>query len=108
VGFSNPNLNGKAPLRVQPEVGEWGPLDVTSARTKSRRRALMPLLFLTMVLAVVALGTFLYWEVQTGEMSAPASIIVSIGKFALPALFLVSLVLTILVWIKGDPTVKEN
>lgn len=101
--FSDPDLNGNVPLRVQPEVGEWGPLEVTSARTKSRRRALMPLAFLTVVCAVVALGRHMFLELQTGPMSPPAEIIVNIGMWVLPILFVLSLTATILVWILGDP-----
>lgn len=106
--FSNPDLNGKVPLRVQPEVGEWGPLQVTTARTRSRHRALMPLLFLTIVCGLVRLGWHFFVELQTGEMSPVAAVIVNIGQYALPALLAISLALTIIVWIKGDPTVKAG
>jgi len=107
VILSRPNLNGRTPLRVQPEVGEWGPTQVTSARTRTRHRALAPLVFLTVLCGLVALGSFLFWQVQTGPMSPAAAIIVAIGVWVLPALLLLSLVATVLVWILGDPTARQ-
>lgn len=103
VVFSDPNLNGTAPLRVQPQVGEWGPHEVVTARTKLRQRALMPLLFTGVLSALVALGTFMFLQLQTGPMSPPAAVIVSIGVWVVPIVFIASLVLAVVVWIVGRP-----
>lgn len=101
--FSKPNLNATVPLRVQPEVGEWGPGEVVTARSKVRRRALAPLVFMTVVMATLSLGTWLFWQLQTGPISAPGQIVVAIGKFVVPIVFLASLATTIVVWILGRP-----
>ncbi|HIT77046.1 MAG TPA: hypothetical protein IAA98_15820 [Candidatus Avipropionibacterium avicola] len=103
MALSNPNLNGTTPLRVQPQVGEWGPREVVTARTKLRQRALMPLLVTAVLCGLVALGTFMFLQLQTGPMSRPAEIIVSIGVWVLPILLVASLVLAVVVWIIGRP-----
>ena len=36
--FSNLNLHGATPPRVQPALGEWGPLKVPSTKQKKRMR----------------------------------------------------------------------
>lgn len=107
--FSNPNLNARSgadvpvPLRVQPAVGEWGPGEVVTARTRVRRRALAPLVLMTVVMAILTLGTWLFWQLQTGPISAEGAIVVAIGKFVVPIIFVASLVTTIVVWILGRP-----
>lgn len=56
---SDLNLNAGAPPRVQPRLGEWGPLDVPATRKKKRMRWWVGLAFVV-VLAVL----FLYgWYV---------------------------------------------
>ena len=39
-GFSDLNINGNNPVRVQPESDEWGPKRVPSVSQKKRARAL--------------------------------------------------------------------
>lgn len=101
--FSKPNLNASAPLRVQPEVGEWGPQEVVTARSKLRHRALAPLIFMTVVMATLSLGTWLFWQLQTGPISEPGLVVVAIGKFVVPIIFLASLATAVVVWILGRP-----
>ena len=58
--FSNLNLNGAAPPRVQPTLGDWGPEQVPSTRSKKRQRIYVPLVLLAVLLAIFALGWFVY------------------------------------------------
>jgi type VI protein secretion system component VasF len=58
--FSDLNLNGEAPVRVRPEVGEWGPPDVISTASKKRQRIFVVLAFVAAVVAVCLLGWFWY------------------------------------------------
>lgn len=101
--FSNPDLNGSTPLRTQPGVGEWGPSEVITARAKIRHRALTPLVFMTVVMGLLALGTWMFWQVQTGPISEPGQVVVDIGKIVVPIVFVASLVTTLVVWVLGRP-----
>ena len=44
--FSNLNLNGSTPPRVQPAIGEWGPAQLPSTRAKKRMRIWVGLVLL--------------------------------------------------------------
>ena len=107
--FSDPNLSARdgdavpVPLRVQPGIGEWGPEEVVTARARVRRRALAPLAFMTVVMAILTLGTWLFWQLQTGPISEGGAVVVAIGKFVVPIIFVASLVTTVVVWILGRP-----
>lgn len=107
MAFSKVSLNGDSPLRIQPQIGEWGPQQVVSARTKLRQRALMPLLLTGVLAALCGLGTFMFVQLQTGEMSRPAQVIVGIGTWAVPILLVLSLVLAVVVWITGRPQLAD-
>jgi len=58
--FSNLNLNGAAPPRVQPTLGDWGPEQVPSTRSKKRQRIFVPVVLFVVLLAIFALGWFVY------------------------------------------------
>jgi hypothetical protein len=64
--FSNLNLNGSTPPRVQPRLGEWGPELVPSTRQKKRMRIWVGLVLLGAMLAIVALGWYVY-HAMTGS-----------------------------------------
>ena len=55
---SDLNLNVGAPPRVRPQMGEWGPLEVPSTRTKRRERWWA---ILAVVAAVAAVSGYGYW-----------------------------------------------
>ncbi len=55
---SDLNLNVGAPPRVRPQLGEWGPLDVPSTRTKRRMRWWA---ILAVFLATAAVSAYGYW-----------------------------------------------
>ncbi|MEL4357924.1 MULTISPECIES: hypothetical protein [unclassified Luteococcus] len=59
-GFSNLNLNGNAPARVQPKVGEWGPERVPTTQAKKRLRIWVSLAFIGAVAALCGLGWYFY------------------------------------------------
>ena len=53
--FSDLKLDGDAPVRAQPAVGEWGPVEVPTTAKKKRGRALAAVVFVfALVLLVVA------------------------------------------------------
>jgi len=56
--FSDLKLDGDAPVRAQPVVGEWGPVDVTSTAAKKRGRVLAVLLFVAALVVLVVAGFF--------------------------------------------------
>ena len=64
--FSNLNLNGSAPPRVQPALGEWGPLRVPSTRQKKRMRIWVGPVLLGTMLACFLLGWYVYY-LMTGS-----------------------------------------
>ncbi|MEL4504595.1 hypothetical protein AAEX63_05735 [Luteococcus sp. H138] len=59
-GFSDLNLNGTAPARVQPKVGEWGPERVPTTQAKRRLRIWVSLAFIAVVAALCGLGWYFY------------------------------------------------
>jgi hypothetical protein len=64
--FSNLNLNGATPPRVQPAVGEWGPAKVPTTRQKKRMRIWVGLALLGGMLAIFLLGWYVY-HAMTGS-----------------------------------------
>ena len=58
--FSNLNLNGRTPLRVQPKVGIWGPEGVPTTRAKKRMRIWVSLAFVLAVAVITFLGYTFY------------------------------------------------
>nr|WP_245569933.1 hypothetical protein [Acidipropionibacterium thoenii] len=56
--FTDLNLNGRTPVRVQPKIGEWGPAGVPSTRAKRIQRIIAPIAF---VLVMAALGALFYY-----------------------------------------------
>lgn len=64
--FSNLNLNGATPPRVQPRLGEWGPELVPSTRQKRRMRIWVGLALLGGMLALFGLGWYVY-HAMTGS-----------------------------------------
>ncbi len=73
--FSNLNLNGPTPARVQPVLGEWGPSTVPTTRQKKRMRIWVGLALLAGMIAIFLLGWFVYhamtgsWGFGIGEES---------------------------------------
>jgi hypothetical protein len=59
--FSNLNLNGHTPLRVQPTIGEWGPEEVPTTKKKKRMRIYVALALPVTMLACFILGWFVYF-----------------------------------------------
>ena len=64
--FSNLNLHGATPPRVQPSVGEWGPLKVPSTKHKKRMRIWVSLALLGSLIAIFLLGWYVYYA-MTGS-----------------------------------------
>ncbi len=64
--FSNLNLNGPTPPRVQPKLGEWGPEQVQSTRQKKRMRIWVGLALLGAMIAIFLLGWYVY-HAMTGS-----------------------------------------
>lgn len=58
--FTDLNLSAGTPARVQPKIGEWGPLLVPTTRSKKRMRIWVSLAFVLVLTALVALGYFFY------------------------------------------------
>ena len=65
--FSNLNLNGPTPPRVQPVLGEWGPANVPTTKQKRRMRIWVGLALLGAMIAVFLLGWYVYY-VMTGNI----------------------------------------
>ncbi len=63
--FSDLKLDGDAPVRARPEVGEWGPMEVASTAAKKRGRLVVPLLFVV-ALVVLAVAVFFWFKVVHG------------------------------------------
>lgn len=57
---SNLNLNVGAPPRVQPRIGEWGPVDVPATRQKKRMRWWTVLALVLVTAAVCGYGYWMY------------------------------------------------
>jgi hypothetical protein len=64
--FSNLNLHGSTPPRVQPNLGEWGPEKVPSTRQKKRMRIWVSLALLGGLLVIFLFGWYVYY-VMTGS-----------------------------------------
>ena len=64
--FSNLNLNGATPPRVQPKIGEWGPVKVPSTKQKKRMRIWVGLVLLAAMIAIFLLGWYVY-HAMTGS-----------------------------------------
>lgn len=58
--FSNLNLNGRSPARVQPKVGEWGPQLVPTTAAKMRMRIWASLALVLGIAALFGLGYYFY------------------------------------------------
>lgn len=63
--FSDLNLNGDTPVRVQPRVGEWEPHRVPGTAEKKKARVKVAIAFALTVVALFLLGNFFY-EVLMG------------------------------------------
>lgn len=59
--FSDLNLNGHTPPRVQPEVGEWGPEKVPTTKQKKRMRIYVSIALPVAMLACFLLGWYVYY-----------------------------------------------
>lgn len=66
--FSNLSLDGDAPIRVRPEIGEWGPERVILTRQKKRQRVWVGAAYVAAVTALFVVGYFFYL-VLTGQLS---------------------------------------
>ena len=64
--FSDLNLNGATPPRVQPKIGEWGPAKVPSTKQKKRMRIWVGLVLLGAMIAIFLLGWYVY-HAMTGS-----------------------------------------
>ena len=64
--FSNLNLNGPTPPRVQPVLGEWGPVKVPTTKQKKRMRIWVGLVLLAAMIAIFLLGWGVYY-LMTGS-----------------------------------------
>jgi NhaP-type Na+/H+ or K+/H+ antiporter len=65
--FSNLNLHGGTPPRVQPTIGEWGPVKVPSTKQKRRMRIWVTLALLGALIATFLLGWYVYY-LMTGSL----------------------------------------
>ena len=57
---SDLNLNGTAPLRAQPRVGEWGPKLLPSTRWKKWQRVLVPIVSIALAVGLFFLARMFY------------------------------------------------
>jgi hypothetical protein len=64
--FSNLNLHGAAPPRVLPTIGEWGPEQVPTTRSKRRMRIWVSLALLVALTATFLFGWYIY-HAMTGS-----------------------------------------
>ena len=65
--FSNLNLHGGTPPRVQPTIGEWGPVKVPTTKHKRRMRIWVTLALLGALIAIFLLGWYVYY-LMTGSL----------------------------------------
>jgi NhaP-type Na+/H+ or K+/H+ antiporter len=65
--FSNLNLHGGTPPRVQPTIGEWGPVKVPTTKQKKRMRIWVTLALLGALIAIFLLGWYVYY-LMTGSL----------------------------------------
>ena len=57
--FSDLDLDGQAPVRARPDVGEWGPREMAGTARKKRQRVWVGVAFVVAVALIVAVGA--YW-----------------------------------------------
>lgn len=62
---SDLNLNPGVAPRAMPRLGEWGPEDVPSTRSKRRQRWWVLLALVVVLAAVIGVGTFAYLVLST-------------------------------------------
>ncbi len=58
--LTNLDLHGTTPTRIQPEVGEWGPVETMPTRQKRRARWLWILAFVVVVAVLFFFGHWVY------------------------------------------------
>ena len=58
--FSDLNLNGDTPVRVQPQLGEWEPRRVPTTKQKKNARIMVTIAFVADTGALFYLGNFFY------------------------------------------------
>ncbi|HOB05785.1 MAG TPA: hypothetical protein PKM36_11005 [Propionibacteriaceae bacterium] len=58
--FTDLNLNGQAPARAQPKIGEWGPVGVPTTRSKKWFRLWSSLVFVAATAALFGLGWYVW------------------------------------------------
>ncbi len=58
--FTDLDLNKDTPVRVQPEVGEWGPTEVQPTAQKKRTRWLWPVAFVLVATGLFLFGTWVF------------------------------------------------
>lgn len=58
--FSDLNLNGDTPVRVQPNLGEWAPVRVPTTAQKKRARYTVVFASVSVTVALFLLGDFFY------------------------------------------------
>ncbi len=58
--LTNLDLHGTTPTRIQPEVGEWGPVEVMPTRNKRRARVLWIAAFVAVIVALFVFGHIVY------------------------------------------------
>jgi len=63
--FTKLNLHENTPLRVQPVVGEWGPMEAMSTRRKRRARWAWVIGFVLVVAALLLFGGWVYGQVMS-------------------------------------------
>jgi hypothetical protein len=68
--FSDLDLDGDAPVRARPGVGEWGPQNVITTAQKKRQRIWAVLAFVVALCVIIAMGTFWYHELMTALANA--------------------------------------
>lgn len=61
---SNLDLNGSVTPRVRPRVGEWAPADVPTTGHKRRQRWWTILAAVGVLVVVLAVGTFAYFQLR--------------------------------------------
>ncbi len=64
--FTNLNLHGTTPPRVQPHLGDWGPEGVPTTKSKKRMRIWVGLALLGAMLAIFGVGWYIYYA-MTGS-----------------------------------------
>ncbi|MBB1483421.1 hypothetical protein H5392_06050 [Tessaracoccus sp. MC1865] len=58
--FSNLNLDGQTPTRVQPARGSWGPRGVPGTRWKKFQRIIVPIITVAIATGLFFLGRMFY------------------------------------------------